>query len=31
LWRKIIDCKYQSSAPNIFCGNVRNGSPFGKG
>jgi hypothetical protein len=28
LWRKFVDCKYQSNAPNMFCCNVRNVSPF---
>jgi hypothetical protein len=31
LWRNIVDCKYQSNAPNLFGCNVRNGSPFWKG
>jgi hypothetical protein len=31
LWKVIIDDKYSSNSPNIFCCNERNGSPFLKG
>jgi hypothetical protein len=31
LWRKIVDAKYQTVSPNIFCCSPRNGSPFWKG
>jgi hypothetical protein len=28
LWREIVDAKYQTSSPNLFCCSDRNGSPF---
>jgi hypothetical protein len=28
LWRKIVDCKYQNSSPNLSCCNGRGSSPF---
>jgi hypothetical protein len=30
-WRKIVDARYQTTSPNIFCCNPRNDSPFWKG
>jgi hypothetical protein len=31
LWRKIVDSKYQSRAPNLFCSESREASSFWKG
>jgi hypothetical protein len=31
LWREIIDTKYHTSYPNVFCCRDRNNSPFWKG
>jgi hypothetical protein len=31
MWRSIVDQKYNSCLPNLFCCNTRNKSPFWKG
>jgi hypothetical protein len=31
LWKHIVDCKYNTLSPNVFCYNGRNLSPFLKG
>jgi hypothetical protein len=31
LWREIVDSKYHTSSPNIFCCDGRQCSPFWKG
>jgi hypothetical protein len=31
MWKNIIDAKYRTASPNIFCCNPRNSSPFWKG
>jgi hypothetical protein len=31
LWKRVIDAKYQSRSPNLFCVGSREASPFWKG
>jgi hypothetical protein len=31
LWKAIVDCKYHTCSPNLFCCKDRNSSPFWKG
>jgi hypothetical protein len=31
LWKHIVDCKYDTLSPNVFCYNGRNLSPFCRG
>jgi hypothetical protein len=31
LWKRIVDSKYHSNSPNLFCARSREASPFWKG